>query len=126
MQIPWELWDVLEEAAPVLGYANANQLLIWSGFYSVAIGKPHSVTAPIAAAPVEVQDVFIADLVTAWREGRAQRGSFFEALLADVLARFKLPVGADVVKAVLADVVRNRPSRSQRKGAQKGGSNASA
>lgn len=111
MQIPWPLWEVLEEAAPELGYQNAVQLLMWSGYYSVAVGKPHYVTAPIANAPTEVQDAFIADLVAARKDGRPLRGSMFEAIIADIVQRFNLPVGEDVVKALVADTVRNRPRR---------------
>ncbi len=114
MQIPWPLWELFEEVAPELGYENALQLLMWSGFYSVAIGKPHQVTAPIARAPEEVQDMFIADLVAARKRGAISRGSFFEALLEDVVKRFNLPVSPDVVKAIIADTIQNRPRKSAR------------
>ncbi len=119
LQIPWPLWELLEQAAPELGYENANQLLMWSGFYSVAIGKPHNVTAPIARAPEDVQDMFIADLVAARASGATSRGSFFEHLLEDVVKRFNLPNGPDMVKAILADTIQNRPRKP--KGAKKDG-----
>lgn len=114
MQVPWPLWELFEEVAPELGYENALQLMMWSGFYSCAVGKPHLVTAPIAKAPQEVQDMFISDLIAARKAGRISKGSFFEALLEDVIKRFNLPVGTEIVKSILADTIQNRPRKSKK------------
>lgn len=116
LQVPWPLWELFEEIAPELGYENALQLMVWSGFYSCAIGKPHPVTAPIARAPQEVQDMFIADLIAARKRGAISHGSFFEALLEDVVKRFQLPVGPEVLKAIIADTIQNRPRKKKATG----------
>lgn len=113
-QVPWPLYELMEVVAPHLGYKGATDLMLWSGFYSCVIGKYHTITAPIAASPPEVQDIFIADLCAAWEKGPTERGSFFEALIEDVVKRFNLPVGPEVVKAMVSDIVRHRPERTKK------------
>lgn len=108
LAIPHRLWDALEKHAPEVGYTDARQLLTWSAFYSLLVQKPHVITAPIAQSPIEVQDDIIEQVVSAYERGETRRGSFFEALLADVAARLGITAPAEVVKAVVSDTVRNR------------------
>lgn len=114
MQVQWDLWEMAEEAAPELGYENALQLFLWSGYYAIAVGKPHTVTAPISRAPLEVQDMFIADLKAARARGETVAGSFFAHLLEDALKRLKIDVPPGVVEAVVRDTIQNRPRKKSR------------
>jgi len=56
------------------------------------VGKPHTVTAPIAQATPDIQDMFIEDVVSAYERGDTRKGSYFEVVLEDVIKRFK-PAG---------------------------------
>lgn len=76
---------------------------MWSGFYSIAVGKPHTITAPIANSPEDIQDIFIDQLVEARKKGDTQRGSFFAALLSDVCKRFNLPINEKILEAMIAE-----------------------
>jgi hypothetical protein len=111
LSVPWPLWEALEKHAPKAGYSDPKQLMIWCAFYSCLVGKYHHITAPIAQAPPEVQDAFLDDAIAAIESGDAERGCYLEHVLADVVKRFNLPVGEEVIKAVLADAVRKRPKR---------------
>lgn len=113
LSIPARIYDALAEFAPEAGYKSVPELMIWSAFYAVIIGKPHYITAPIAAASRDVQDIFVEDFLAAKERGELNHGAFFEHLLEDMIERFKLPVTPEVLKAMVADMVRNRP-KSQR------------
>lgn len=95
-----------------MGYSDARQFLVWCGFYSLLVQKPHTITAPIAQSPLEIQDEIIEQVVSAYERGEINRGSYFEALLADVVQRLGVTAPADIVRAVVADSVRNRKRKS--------------
>jgi len=111
VQVPWPLVPLLEEHAKRMGYTSAGQLMLWSAFYSLLVQKPHVVTAPIAQAPAEVQDIFIDDVVAAYERGELQRGSYLEHVLEDLLKRLGVDLLPGVLQAVVADAVRNRPKK---------------
>lgn len=108
LAIPHRLWDAFEKHAVQVGYTDARQLLVWSAFYSLLVQKPHVVTGPIAQMPLEVQDLFIDEVVGAFERGEFKRGSFFEHILAEVVQRCGVNLPQEVVRTVVADTVRNR------------------
>jgi len=109
---PERLWNALATHAKEVGYETPQELVVWCAFYSLVVGKPHTITAPIAQASKNIQDMFIEDVVAAYERGDLRKGSYLEHVLEDVVKRFNLPVGPEVVKAILADAVRNRPKRA--------------
>jgi hypothetical protein len=60
-----------------------GQFLVWCGFYSLLVQKPHTVTAPIAQSSLEIQDEIIDQVVSAYERGEIKKGSYFEALLSE-------------------------------------------
>ena len=60
------------------GNGNAvNDLLVWSAFYALVVGKRHHVTAPLASAPPDVQDTVIEEVVSAYERGEMRNGDPF-------------------------------------------------
>ena len=112
LAIPNRLWDALEQHAREVGYSDARQFLVWCGFYSLLVQKPHTITAPIAQSSLEIQDEIIDQVVSAYERGEMKKGSYFEALLADVIQRLGVTMPAEVIRAVVAESVRNRPRKS--------------
>lgn len=105
LSIPWPLWEAYEKHAPEVGYQNASQMLVWSSLYSLTVGKPHHATAPIASAPPAVQDLIIKEVVGAYLRGEVVHGSYFERMISNVVARFKLPVDPAVLTSLVREAI---------------------
>jgi hypothetical protein len=52
LAVPHPLLTALEKHALEVGYTDVHQLFLWSAFYSLLVGKPHIITAPIAQSPI--------------------------------------------------------------------------
>jgi len=111
LSIPHRLWDALERHAKEVGYTSARELLTWSPLYSLLIQRPHSITAPIAGAPPDLQDELVEQIVSAYERGDIKKHSYFEQILADIAQRLAITTPPDIVHAVVADTVRSRAKK---------------
>jgi hypothetical protein len=113
ISVPHKLYELAEKFAKHAGYAKTNDLFIWSAFYAIAMGSRHIVTAPIAGASPNIQDMYIEELRNAVERGENTK-SFFAELFSKVVEEFKIDAPVDVVRAMVSEVARTR------KGADKG------
>lgn len=114
LSIPHRLWELLEKHAREVGYADARKLLTWSPIHSLLVRKPHAITAPIAEAPPELQDEIVEQIAEAYERGETRKGSYFEAVLEDIVQRLGVSAPVEVVRAVVAETVRHRPRKKSR------------
>lgn len=108
LKIPWRLWEAYEKHAREAGYEGASAMLIWAPFYSLMVGKPHIITAPIASLRPDAQDEIIETIVGRYERGEFTHRSLLENELADVVAKFKLPVAPEVVGTLVSAGVRRQ------------------
>lgn len=114
VSIPHRHWDALEKLAPELGYDGARELITWAPLYFfLCAHKKHTFTAGLSGLPPDVQDEIIERVVSAYERGETGKGSYLEAVLTDVAQRLGITVPLEVIQAVVADTVRNRPRKAQ-------------
>jgi len=108
VKVPWKLLEVFEEHAKQLGYESVPQFLIWTGVYSIMVGKPHRITVPIAQSSPAIQDQVIDDICERFKAGETFREAYLENLLVEVLKKLGYAGKEDVVEAVIADHIKRR------------------
>ncbi len=111
VKIPHKLVDVFEQHAKDLGYESLPQFLIWTGVYSIMVGKAHRITVPIAQSAPAIQDRVIDDLVDRFEAGESFREAYLETLLSEVLQKLGYAGKEDIVEAVIADTIKKRTAR---------------
>jgi hypothetical protein len=110
LNIPWRLWGALEKKAPLAGYRNARAMLTWGPLYWLTVNKPHWATAPIAEMSPEAQDGVVEDIVSAFESGTGDgHRLYLEEVLLDVVKQFNLPVDATQLRALMSEIIKNRP-----------------
>ncbi len=112
VKTPWKLLEVFEVHAKQLGYESVPQFLIWTGVYSIMVGKPHRITVPIAQSSEAMQDQVIDDICERFNAGETFKESYLENLLADVLEKLGYAGKEDVVEAIIADHIKRRCAKT--------------
>ena len=106
-KIPHRLYEAYEQLAVRCGYPNVWSLMMWNPFWALMVDARHSVTASIANMSPEAQDAIIEEVVSAWERGEFTHGSYFERTLREAVERLELPISADVLETLVAELARN-------------------
>ena len=107
LKIPHRLYDAYEKLAKQCGYENVSQLLVFNPLYALMVNAQHSLTADIAKLSPEAQDAAIEQIVKDFENGSYSHGSYFERTMREAVERLQLPISADVLETLVAELARN-------------------
>lgn len=110
VKLPHDLIDACERRARDLGYPSLNAYVIALMRYDLMVRGPHHVTLPIARMPLAEQDNIDARLLELEKQGKGERGVFFEHLIRRMQGETADPNAAGEAVANIA----SRPARGSR------------
>lgn len=105
-KIPHRLYEAYEKLAERCGYPNVWALMIWNPFYALMVNANHSLTASIANMSPEAQDQIIEEVVSNFEQNNFSHGSYFERTLREAVERLQLPISAEVLETLVAELAR--------------------